>query len=358
MDSIPIYSFFVHVVSVLTMCTIWIFRDKPWPIAISFFLASAVISYCVSLFDLSDYLVYAQMFDQIDPELPFFDSWKSTPFEIGYFALNYLGHSFLDSFDYMRISLIFIILIFKVAFLVKWGKFYFVSFVFYLSFLWYADSYLLRSSVAASISLVAFWALFDRRPAYQFFVPILIASTFHISALILIPFWWLRNVKVSQKLGVLLLSSIIILGFFGLGHLIINMVVGILSVDLVLVDRLVDYGESKYGKSAGILRVSVLIYVLITVVYIYFKDILVRRIYGYDLILCILLFSLFLLLGLSDFEILSDRLFRLTGFFFAIAIGQIFYCVREKEQALYLTLALGFCNVFPYFQPGAVSFLD
>jgi hypothetical protein len=358
MDSVPIYAFFVHLVSVLTLCTIWIFRDKPWPIAISFFLASVVISFCVSLFDLSDYEVYALIFGQIDPGLPFLDSWKSTPFEIGYFALNYFGHSFLDSFDSMRVGLIFIILIFKIVFLVKWGKFYFVSFLFYLSFVWYADSYLLRSSVAASILLVAFWALFDRRPAYQFFVPILIASTFHISALILIPFWWLRDMKVSQKLGFSLLSSIIILGFFGLGHLIINGVAGILSVDIVLVERLVDYGDSEYGKSAGILRVSVLIYVLITFVYIYFKDILVRRIYGYDLILCTLLFSLFLLLGFSDFEILSDRLFRLTGFFFAIAIGQIFYCLREKEQPLCLAVAVGFFNVFPYFLPGAVPFLD
>jgi hypothetical protein len=357
MDSFPIYAFFVHLVSVLTLYTIWVFRDKPWPIAISFLLASVVISYSVSLLNLSDYEVYVLIFGQIDPGLPFFDSWKSTPFEIGYFALNYFGHFFLDSFDSMRVGLIFIILLFKVAFLVKWGKFYFISFLFYLSFVWYADSYLLRSSVAASISLVAFWALFDRRPAYQFFVSILIASTFHISALILLPFWWLRNVKVSQNLGFWLLSSIIILGFFGVGHLIVNGIAGILSVDIVLVDRLVDYGESTYGKSAGILRVSVLIYVLITAVYIYFRDILVRRIYGYDLILCILLFSLFLLLGLSDFVVLSDRLFRLTGFFFAIAIGQIFYCVREKDQALWLAVAVGFCNVFPYFQPGAVSFL-
>ena len=184
------------------------------------------------------------------------------------------------------------------------------------------------------------------------------AATFHISALILIPFWWLRKMKISKIQGFIILTSIIFLGVFGIGHLIINMIANILSVDILLVDTLINYADSRYGESVGIFRVSVLIYVLITIVYIYFKDILVRRIYGYDLILCILLFSLFLLLGLSDFEILSDRLFRLTGFFFAIAIGQIFYCVRKKEQRLFLALVIMFCNVFPYFQPGAIPVLN
>lgn len=357
MVSLPIYAFFVHLVSVVALCTIWVFGDKRWPIAISFLLSIIVISYVVSLLDLSDYGIYALIFEQIDPELPFFDSLALTPYEIGYFALNYFSRPLLDNFDAIRIGLIFFILITKVAFLVRWGKFYFISFLFYLSFVWYPDSYLLRSSVAASIALFGFWALLGKRPGYQFFVPIIMASTFHVSALILTPLWWLRNVKVSKKQGFVLLTSIIILGVFGIGHLIVNVITGVLSVDIFLVDTLINYGESKYGKSAGILRVSVLIYILITVVYIYFKDILVRRIYGYDLILCILLFSLFLLLGLSDFVVLSDRLFRLTGFFFAIAIGQIFYCVRKKEQTLFLALAVMFCNVFPYFQPGAIPFL-
>ena len=356
MVSFPIYAFFVHLVSVVTLSTIWVFRDKRTPIIISFLLSIIVISFLTSLFDLSDYGIYALIFEQIDPDLPFFDSLALTPFEIGYFALNYFSRLFLDNFDAIRIGLIFIILMIKAFFLVRWGKFYFISFVFYLSFVWYPDSYLLRSSVAASIALFGFWALLGNRPRYQFFVPIIIASTFHVSALILIPFWWLKDVKVYKKQGFVLLTSIIVLGIFGIGHLIVNVIAGVLSVDISLVDTLITYGESKYGESAGILRVSVILYVLVAFVYIYFRDILVRRIHGYDLILCILLFSLFLLLGLSDFLVLSDRLFRLTGFFFAIAIGQIFYCVRKKEQMLCVALAVMFCNVFPYFQPGAIPF--
>ena len=358
MVSFPIYAFFVHLVSLTTLSTIWVYRDKRWPIAVSFLLSIIIIAYVVSLLDLSDRGIYVLVFEQIDPKMPFFESLALTPFEIGYFALNYFSRPFLDNFDVIHIGLIFLILITKVAFLVRWGKFYFISFLFYLGFIWYPDSYLLRSSVAASIALFGFWALLGKRPGYQFFVPILMAATFHISALILIPFWWLRKIKISKIQGFIILTSIIFLGVFGIGHLIINMISNIFSVDILLVETLINYADSRYGESVGILRVSVLIYVLITIIYIYFKDILVRRIYGYDLILCILLFSLFLLLGLSDFEILSDRLFRLTGFFFAIAIGQIFYCVRKKEQRLFLSLAIMFCNVFPYFLPGAIPFMN
>lgn len=358
MVSLPIYAFFVHLVTLISVFTIWAFRDRRIPTVISLIFSIICISFIVSQLDLSDYGIYYQIYGEIDPDLPFFDSLALTPFEIGYFALNYFSRSFIDNFDALRIGIIFIILLLKIAFLVRWGKFYLISFLFYLGFIWYPDSYLLRSSLAASIALLGFWAILANRPMYQFFVPIIVASTFHSSALILMPFWWLRNFKFSKMQSFALLTSIIFIGIFGIGHLIVNIIAGFLSVDIVLVDTLVQYSESQYGESAGIMRISVLVYVFITALYINYRNILLSRIYGYDLILCMLLFSLLLLLGLSDFLVLSDRLFRLTGFFFSIAIGQIFYCVKKEEQNLFLFIALIFCNIFPYFQPGLIPLLN
>ena len=142
-----------------------------------------------------------------------------------------------------------------------------------------------------------------------------------------------------------------------MGHFIVGVIAWILPGDIQLVERLVDYGDSKYGGSVGIVRVSVLIYVLVTAVYIYFGAIISRRVPCYDLVLCVLLFSLFLLLGLSDFEVLSDRLFRLTAFFFPIAIGHIFYCLQERYQVIFFIILVGFCNFFPYIRPGNITFL-
>ena len=84
-----------------------------------------------------------------------------------------------------------------------------------------------------------------------------------------------------------------IIGLFGLGHSLVQLIAIILSVDIEIIDRLVMYSDSKYGVSSGVLRVSVFVYVTIAAAYIFFKDVISRRIPYYDNILILLLFSLF-----------------------------------------------------------------
>ena len=278
MTSIPIYAFFIHLATVLTIFAILLSGERRFFIGVAFFSTIIVISVVVSLLNLSDYLIYVQMFNNIDSDSSFFDQLAIAKIEIGYFALTYILSSFTDNFDFLRIAIIFVVLSIKAIFLLKWGKFYFASFLFYLAFIWYADSYLLRSSLAASIALIGFWAMFNKRPAYQFFLPVIIASTFHTSAIILLLLWWVRKVNISQNLGYILLIFIFILSFLGMGHLLVGVIGKIFSVDVQLVDRLVTYGDSKYGGSVGIVRVSVLIYVLVTAAYIYFRSTIAHRV--------------------------------------------------------------------------------
>ena len=164
-----------------------------------FFLSTAIISYWISFLNLSDYPIYLKIYDWVDPRAPLLDQPRPFSVEIGYLALMYVVKPFTENFDFIRISIIFIGLLIKLLFLMKWGKFYLVSFLFYLSFLWYPDSYLLRSSLSASLALIGFWAMLNRRPAYQYFLPIIFASAFHVSALLLLPLWWIRNISLSKQ---------------------------------------------------------------------------------------------------------------------------------------------------------------
>ena len=357
MISLPIYAFFAHLVTLLTLVGIFISGKNRMFVGFAFVFCILIISYCISLLNLADYPVYVTIYDEVDLRAPLLE--QPTPFsvEIGYLTLMYIVKGFTENFDFLRIGLIFIGLLIKVIFLMRWGKFYLVSFLFYLSFIWYPDSFLLRSSFAASIALLGFWAMLGKRPAYQFFLPIIVASTFHISALVLLPLWWFRRAKISQRVGYFILSMLLLSGIFGLGHYLVELIAKIFSVDLYLVERLVMYSKSEYGQSVGLLRVSVLIYIFITAAYIFFKDIIATRIPYYDNILVILLFSLLLLIGLSDFEVLADRLFRLTAFFFVIAIGHIFYCLQKRDQIIFFVITLSVCNLFLYFEPGWVVLL-
>ena len=357
MISLPIYAFFTHLVTLLTVVGIFISGKSRMFLGLAFVFSIIIISYCISLLYLSDYSVYVKIYDWVDPDAPLFDQPRPFSVEIGYLTLMYIVRGFTENFDFIRIGLIFVGLLIKVLFLMRWGKFYLISFLFYLSFIWYPDSYLLRSSFAGSLALIGFWAMLDKRPAYQFFLPIIISSTFHISALVLLPLWWLKRARVSQKLGYFILSILIIFGIFGIGHFLVELIARIFSVDLYLVDRLVNYSKNEYGQSIGLLRISVLVYILITTAYIFFRETIANRIPYYDNILVFLLFSLLLLIGLSDFEVLADRLFRLTAFFFVIAIGHIFYCLQKRDQIIFFVIILPICNLFPYLEPGAVAFL-
>ena len=198
--------------------------------------------------------------------------------------------------------------------------------------------------------------MLNRRPAYQYF---------HLQYLLLpscertIAFTPMVDKKYFslKQFSYFLLSLIVIIGLFGLGHSLVQLIAIILSVDIEIIDRLVMYSDSKYGVSSGVLRVSVFVYVTIAAAYIFFKDVISRRIPYYDNILILLLFSLFLLLGLSDFEVLADRLFRLTAFFFVIAVGHIFYCLKKKDQVIFFAIVITICNLFPYIEPGNIRLL-
>jgi hypothetical protein len=358
MISLPIYAFFAHFVTLLCITTFFISgSNNRWIIRFTFILSILVITYCVTLLRIPDYGIYLKIFEWVDTSAPLLDQPRPFTVEIGYLGLNYFVKMFTNNFDIIRFGIIFAALLIKVLFLLRWGKFYLISFLFYLAFIWYADSYILRSSFAASLSLIGIWAILDKRSAFYFFLPVILASSFHVSVLVLLPFWWLRRLNLSQTSAYVLFVLIIISGFIGLGHGLVNFIAGIFSVDIALIDRLIEYSGSKYAGSVGLLRASVIMYILITAAYIFFREAIIQNIPHYNFILLMLLFGLLLLLGFSDFEVLADRLFRLIAFFYAIALGHIFYCLQKQHQLILFIFVIFICNIFLYFQPGQVPFL-
>jgi len=122
----------------------------------------------------------------------------------------------------------------------------------------------------------------------------------------------------------------------------------IYSADIYVVDKLLGYSESKYGQSMSLIKGSLLVYLPLTCVFIGYQEKIKKSMKHYDLTLVIILYSLFMLLAFSDFLVLSERLFRLFAFLLPIAVGYIFYVLRQKEKTMLTALAIIALNFLPY----------
>ena len=82
----------------------------------------------------------------------------------------------------------------------KYSKNYFLSTYIYIAFDFYIFIFSgLRQSIALSIGMIAI-KFIEEQKFFKFIILILLASTFHISALILIPMYFMKNIKVKPKM--------------------------------------------------------------------------------------------------------------------------------------------------------------
>jgi len=348
MTAIPAYALITHVVTVLGLLAVGKTRTFRKAALLLGVLAAAAI---VSQLRLTDYEVYAEAFRNIDLRRRLADQTSPWGFEVGYAWITYTARYFTDEFNYVRLLLVFAALALKVALLWRWvEKASVVSLIFYVAIVFYPDSYLLRAALASSFTMLGVWVLMVGRPAYQFVLALAIASSIHLSALIALPIWFFREVDVSKVTGLLAVVGILLLGAVGIGHSSADLAANHLPSGLGIVSKLVMYRSSElFGGNVGLLRGSVLIYTAITVLFILLKRSISMRLPNYGLVLATMLYSMVLLAGLSDYVVLADRLFRILGFIFVVAFGQILLSIRKEERRLAALLVVVVLNVAPYF---------
>ena len=342
--TLPLYAFMTHLVSLLMLIGI---ASGYKARKLIFVIAVLSITYFVSFLSLSDYEIYAQGFRNIDLSQSIQEQYSLFYGEYLYFYINYIFRFFTDDFNLVRIFLVGGALMIKLFFLLRWGRFYTLSFIFYIALIFYADSYLIRSSLASSIILIGIWGMLNNKSAYLFFISIVIASTVHVTALIALPIWFFRKIDIKERYAYILLGVFFIMSFINVGHGLVSLL-GYFIGDVYISETLIGYVNSKYSNSVGIVRMSVLIYVSIAIVFIANKRIIIKHTDHYNLILAIVLYSLFFLIGLSDFEILADRLFRLLAFFLAVAFGYIMSIISRDVNLSVTVATIVILNFIPY----------
>lgn len=139
-----------------------------------------------------DYPSYLGIYDRIG------NSWSQENLEPGFYYLNYLIKSLGGNAYYVIFISFFIALVFVHRTIVRHSTFPEISYLVFLSsglIFFYSSG--IRQATALSICFFAFQFLLNKQ-FVRFFAVVLLASTFHLTALIFVPFYFLVNLKYPR----------------------------------------------------------------------------------------------------------------------------------------------------------------
>lgn len=190
----------------------------------------------------TDYFSYQSIYEHID--------WYTDDLEIGYVFLNKLiqslslGHEFLFS---AVAGITYVPICFGLP-----KKGYRMLVLFYVLTLYLSSYSMMRQSMSISFSLYATIQLLKGRNAV-YFVVIIIASSFHISALLLLSCFFFKYIKFNRTFGILLL-------IFGVLFIVkINFIERLFESDIFLNSTYGNYAtgsfnhETEMGSGLGVI---------------------------------------------------------------------------------------------------------
>lgn len=159
--------------------------------AVQLFLISALRT--DTGFDLSNYKI---IFTEIS-HLKIKD-FLGHPVEKGYETLNAIIAMFTQNFQWVIVITSFITIFFLTIAIYRYSENCILSFLLYVPFFYFFTLSGIRQGIAFSISLLSFQFLREKK-FWKYLVVILVATSFHYTAIIMLPAYFLVNVKLNWK---------------------------------------------------------------------------------------------------------------------------------------------------------------
>lgn len=262
----------------------------------------------------TDFTAYKNYFDILN-----YYSLSYHEYEIGYYLLNYLVRLFTNDAQYLFLITSFIVIFLTTRTLKEYSVSYMLSIFLFITLYFYYNSFnILRQYIAVSIVFYSVRYIL-RDNSKKYILTILIASLFHNTSLIMIPFYWLLKMKISNiRYFVLFLLSIV------LSFITPNLISLISKIIPGLSSYVNYYSEGASANSVIIITLSILIFSLVNK-----KNILAFDENSKIYINCIF-FTLF-------FAVLSNNnimFFRVASYFYIFVIILIPICIKVINKRL------------------------
>lgn len=253
----------------------------------------------------TDYETYVQIYNQIPPissiftNLPFIEPgfyylgsiFKSLGLESPtfFFTISIISFSVLKNalkrFNYSNL----------LAALLVYFSFFYLSF----------HMNVIRHGIMASFVWLAF-SYIPEKNFKLFFLYILIGISFHISAIIFIPAYWLLNMNIRYKDLRIIIPLAIIISFIPVFQILSKLIPSTTMIGLQLdfyINQYYEGADSSYGITVGFI-VNCLILILLLLK----KSILVKHLRHPNIFLNALIFGLILLIALNKYGVFVERL--------------------------------------------------
>lgn len=244
-----------------------------------------------------DWLNYKKIFDYAH-DLDLISLINHERHEIGYkLYCKLIASIYYDYYFFLGITSI-LSLLPVYRFIKKYSSDYFLSTLIFMSFTFYSLYFgVIRSSMALSILMISIDFIQKKKPI-PFILTVLLAASFHKTALIFLPAYFLSKIKLNKKTFIIFITGASIL-FLSKGFL-INMINKIIYQ---------DYNPEEYASGGY----SMLVILLVAFIILYiFRDKLIEK--NKNNFLFINMFMMAILIQTMALEI--GTLFRVTQFYF------------------------------------------
>ncbi|MFV0599119.1 MAG: EpsG family protein [Bacteroidales bacterium] len=237
----------------------------------------------------------------------------------------------------------------------KMTTFYFTAILFYyVHFFLLKEMIQIRAGLSCAICLCSILYL-DKNEYKKFFLTVALAISIHLTAIVFLPVFLIKRIKVTRKLVVILLSISFIVGIvYPLGQVIkaLPMVAGL--------ERIQTYsGWEQYNNTLGVLNIVAIKQILVLIYCLIFFDTFKAKLKAFEVLLGIYLISTCWLLVWNDFAILAARVATFFAVSEPILIASTLLVLKPSSRILvniimvvvallilYLNLASG--KVLPY----------
>lgn len=275
----------------------------------------------------TDYATYKHLFSDTYPKMNELPSD-----EVGYYILNKLVYKINTDYQSIFIvtSLIILLLIFITIYR-ECNKYELGIYLFITLGHFYTSFNVIRQYIAIAITFYAVKYIFERK-FYKYLIAVLLASSFHITAIIMIPFYFIVQIKMDTKKFI----CGIIIGIVGL-----NAFEKMLSILIDLFPKYEHYNDSvffTYGSTTGLI-----IYGVIFIVMYIYRNKLIKADIKNSVYINFIFISLLVSI-LTTKGVLFERIAGFFNIYAVILIPNLIDIFNKKERRLlyYSILCVGY----------------
>lgn len=244
--------------------------------------------------------------------------------EIGFKTLMKIISVFTSEFHVFLVLISILMIVPVIRMIYKYSNMPFLSVLIFVGFDYYYFSFSgLRQAMAYAIVCISYDYIKGRK-LKSFLITIFIASTFHVSAIIFLPAYWIVNIKINKK-TILLLTGINILIYQYR-----ELIMGQLLTKFYPMYQL-NYTDSYqwYAFNVLLLSISLFLYSYTTNKTMYLQQVFVLVTVGLTLLL---------------FATVSENAMRASNYYSIFSIllfPEIIYSQKNKKVTLFLTYVFG-----------------